>query len=104
MLVYVIEFVIKLVVIYFENNIKNLLNIFTRIPVNGIVQCGIETHNIHRKFLPIFRSLVPGHRYIITKDSMIGSQLMGLGNVSAKIYNIHVYFQRLTIGQWALGF
>ena len=65
MLVYVIEFVIKLVVIYFENNIKNLLNMVKRILVNGIVQCGIETHNIHRKFLPLLRSLVPGRRYII---------------------------------------
>ena len=66
MLVYLIEFVIKLVVIYFENNIKNLLNMVKRIPVNGIVQFGIETNNIHRKFLPLLRSLVPGRRYIIT--------------------------------------
>ena len=48
MLVYVIEFVIKLIVICFENNIKSLLNMDKRIPVNGIGQCGIETHNIHR--------------------------------------------------------
>ena len=44
--VYVIEFVVKLTVICFENNIKILLN--KRIPVNGIGQCGIETHDIHR--------------------------------------------------------
>ena len=48
MLVYVIEFVIKLIVICFENNIKILLNVAKRIPVNGIGQCGIETHNIHK--------------------------------------------------------
>ena len=66
MLVYVIEFVIKLVVIYFENNIKNLLNMVKQIPINGIVQCGIETHNIHKKFLPLLRSLVQGRRYITT--------------------------------------
>ena len=59
----------------------------------------VSRHNIHRKFLPLLRSLVPGRRYIITYDSMIGSQLMGLGSVSAKIYNIHVYFHKLTVGQ-----
>ena len=48
MLVYVIEFVIKLIVICFENNIKNLLNVAKRIPMNGIRQCGIKTHDIHR--------------------------------------------------------
>ena len=48
MLVYVIEFVIKLIVICFENNIEGLLNVAKRIPVNGIGQCGIETHDIHR--------------------------------------------------------
>ena len=48
MLVHVIEFVIKLIVIWFENNIKSLLNVAKRIPVNGIGQCGIETHDIHR--------------------------------------------------------
>ena len=48
--VYVIEFVIKLIVICFENNIKILLNVDKRIPINGIRQCGSETHNIHRKF------------------------------------------------------
>ena len=34
--VYVIEFVIKLTVICFENNIKCLLNVVKHIPVNGI--------------------------------------------------------------------
>ena len=48
--VYVIEFVIKLTVICFENNKKNLLNVAKRIPVNGSRQCGIETHNVHRQF------------------------------------------------------
>ena len=48
MLVYVIEFVIKLTVICFENNIKSLLNVAKRILVNGIGQCGIETQDIHR--------------------------------------------------------
>ena len=46
--VYVIEFVIKLIVICFENNIKILLNVAKWITVNEIGQCGIETHNIHR--------------------------------------------------------
>ena len=50
MSVYVIEFVIKITVICFENNIKNLLNAAKQIPINGIEQCSIETHNIHRKF------------------------------------------------------
>ena len=48
MLVYVIEFVIKLIVICFEYNIKSLMNMAKWIPVNGIGQCGIETHDIHR--------------------------------------------------------
>ena len=48
MSVYVIEFVIKLTIICFENNIKCLLNVAKRILVNGIGQCGIETHDIHR--------------------------------------------------------
>ena len=47
---YVIEFVIKLIVICFENNIIILLNVTKWIPVNRIGQCGIETHDIHRKF------------------------------------------------------
>ena len=46
--VYVIEFVIKLIVICFENNIKSLLNVAKLIPVNEIGQCGIVKHNIHR--------------------------------------------------------
>ena len=50
MLVYVTEFVIKLTVICVENNIKILLNEDKRILVNGIGQCGIETHDIHGKF------------------------------------------------------
>ena len=48
MLVYVIELVIKLTVICVENNIKSLLNVAKRISVNGIGQCGIETHDIHK--------------------------------------------------------
>ena len=48
MLVYVIEFVIILIVICFENKIKSLLNVAKRIPVNGIGQCGIEAHNVHK--------------------------------------------------------
>ena len=48
MLVYVIEFVIKLTVICFENNIKCLLNMAKQISVHGIGQCGIETHDIHK--------------------------------------------------------
>ena len=46
--VYVIEFVIKLMVICFENNIKILLNVAKQISVNGVEQCGIDTHDIHR--------------------------------------------------------
>ena len=45
---YVIEFVIKLTIICFVNNIKGLLNMAKWIPVNGLGQCGIETHDIHR--------------------------------------------------------
>ena len=45
---HVIEFVIKLTVICFENNIKTSLNVAKRIPINGIRQCGIKTHDIHR--------------------------------------------------------
>ena len=48
MSVYVIEFVIKLKVICFENNIESSLNVAKRIPMNGIGQCGIEAHDIHR--------------------------------------------------------
>ena len=50
MSVYVIKFVIKLIVIFFENNIKGLLNVAKRISVNEIGQCGIERHDIHKKF------------------------------------------------------
>ena len=50
MLVYVIEFLIKLTIICFENNIKVLLNIDKRIPINEIGQCDIKTQDIHRKF------------------------------------------------------
>ena len=50
MTVYVIEFVIKFTIICFENKIKILLNVTKRIPVNGIRQGGIESHDIHRKF------------------------------------------------------
>ena len=42
--------VIKLAIIYFENNIKSLLNVVKRIPINGIGQCGTETRDIHMKF------------------------------------------------------
>ena len=45
--VYVTEFVIKLIVICFENNIKSLLNVAKRVSVNGIRQRGIEIHDIH---------------------------------------------------------
>ena len=48
--VYVMEFVIKLTIICFENNIKSLLNASKRILVNGNGQYGIETHDIHKKF------------------------------------------------------
>ena len=48
MSVYVIEFVIKLIVICYENNIKILLNVAKQISINGIGQCGIKTHDIHR--------------------------------------------------------
>ena len=46
MSVYVKEFVIKIAVICFENNIRCLLNVVKRILINGIRQCGIETHDI----------------------------------------------------------
>ena len=46
MLVHVIEFVIELTIICFENNIKSLLNVAKRIPVNGIGQCSTETQDI----------------------------------------------------------
>ena len=46
--VYIIEFVIKLTVICFENNIKRFIDVAKRIPINGIGQCDIETHDIHR--------------------------------------------------------
>ena len=42
------EVVIKLIVICFENNIKCSLNVNKWIPVDGIGQCGIETHDINR--------------------------------------------------------
>ena len=43
--------VIKLTVIcFFENNIKSLLNVAKRIPVNGIGQSDTKTHDIHKKF------------------------------------------------------
>ena len=48
MSMYVIKFVIKLTIICFENNIKNLLNVAKRIPVNGIGQYSIETHDTHK--------------------------------------------------------
>ena len=50
MTVYVIEFVINLIVICFENDIKSLLNVNKQILINGIGQCGTETHDLHRKF------------------------------------------------------
>ena len=58
--------VIKLIVICFENDMKSLLNVAKRILVNGIGQCGIETHDIHKKYLPSLHSLVLGRRYVIT--------------------------------------
>ena len=72
----VIEFVIKLIVKCFENNIKILLNVAKRISVNGIGQYGTETQDIHRKFLPLLHSLVSGRSYVITSDLMNGSQLI----------------------------
>ena len=35
---------------------------------------------------------------------MNGSQLMGLDNMGAKIYDIHEYFHGLMVGQQTLGF
>ena len=96
--------VIKLTIICFENNIKNLLNVAKRITINGIRQCGTETHDIHRKFLLSLHSLVLRHRYVIIEDSMNGSQLMGLDSVSIDIYDIHGYFRELTVGQRTPGF
>ena len=58
--------VIKLTVICFEKNIKSLMNVAKRIPINRIGQCGMKTHDIHRKFCPPLHSLVSGHRYVIT--------------------------------------
>ena len=43
--VYIMKFVIKLIVICFENNIKGLLNVAKRIPVNGIGRV-ISRHTI----------------------------------------------------------
>ena len=45
MSVYVIELIIKLIVLYFENNIKNLLNVAKQIPINRIGQCDTESHS-----------------------------------------------------------
>ena len=36
---------------------------------------------------------------MITLDSMNGSQLMGLDSVGTKIYDVHGYFCKLTVGQ-----
>ena len=49
-------------------------------------------------------ALVLGRRYVITLDSMNGSQLMGLDRVGTEIYNIHGYFRELTVGQRTLEF
>ena len=35
---------------------------------------------------------------------MNGSKLMGLDSVGVEIYDIHEYFQELTVGQRTLGF
>ena len=43
MSVYVLEFIIKFIVIYFENNIKSLLNVAK--PINRIGQCDAKTHS-----------------------------------------------------------
>ena len=36
---------------------------------------------------------------MITKDSMNGSQFMGLDIMGTEIYDIHEYFRELTVGQ-----
>ena len=54
------EVVIKLTIICFENNIKCSLNVKKRIKVDGIEQCGIETHDIHG----YFRILTVGQRIL----------------------------------------
>ena len=41
------EVVIKLIVIYFENNIKCSLNVNKQIPVDGIEQCDIKIHDMY---------------------------------------------------------
>ena len=41
------RFVIKLIIICFENNIECLLNVNKWILLNGIGQCDIEAHDIH---------------------------------------------------------
>ena len=48
--------------------------------------------------------LVSRRRYVISLDSMNGSQLMGLDSVGTEIYDIHWYFRELTVGQWTLRF
>ena len=49
-------------------------------------------------------ALVSGRRYVITLDSMNGSQLMGLDSVGTKIYDIHGFFYELKVGQRTPGF
>ena len=50
------EVITKLIVICFENNIKCSLNVKKHIPMDGIGQCSIETHDIHG----YFRMLIVG--------------------------------------------
>ena len=50
-------------------------------------------------FDPSLYSLVLGHKYVISQDSMKGSQLMGLDSMGIDIYNIHGYLYELTVGQ-----
>ena len=52
------EVEINLITICFENNIKCSLNVNKWIPVDGIGQRGIETHDIHG----YFRVLTVGQR------------------------------------------
>ena len=72
------EVVIKLTVICFKNNIKCSLNVNKRIPIDGIEQCGIETHDIHG----YFRMLTVGKRTLgfwgVTMTSHETSHLQSL--------------------------
>ena len=60
--VYAIEFVIKLIVICFENNIKSLLNVAKQIPIDSVVL----RHTISIGNFNLVHILGSGRRYIIT--------------------------------------